>query len=76
MHYAHKKTHALCTQGTQEPSARLLHEHAVVALGGHAGVREADDVAKAVDRQVALPAAALAARRPRLLHPQPLNPKP
>ena len=45
----------------------LLHEDAVVALGRHAGMREADDGAELVDAQVALAAAPLPAGRARLL---------
>ena len=39
----------------------LLHEHPVVALSSHAGVREAQDGPKPVHAQVALAAAALSA---------------
>ena len=49
-------------------TAHLLHEDAVVPLSCHAGVRKAQDLAEAVYAEVALPAAALSADGPRLLH--------
>lgn len=51
---------ALLDQGDQL-LGDLLHQNTVVALSGHTGVGEGNELAKAVDRQVALATAALAA---------------
>lgn len=59
--------HLRLVQRGQVLLGHLLHEHAVVALRRHARVRKADDGAKLVHAQVALPATALAARRRGLL---------
>lgn len=59
--------HLRLVQRGQVLLGHLLHEHAVVALRRHARVRKADDGAKLVHAQVALPAAAFAARRRGLL---------